>query len=200
LSTDRTWVATTYALRASERGRVLAQREAEVGDTAMLREQQPLVHRVLGEILLAEHKPLEAMVEFRQGDVAPDGPVDECIICLPYSLARSFDAAGNADSAIVMYERYLTTPYAFRVSFELLDPVRLAAVYQRLGELYEQQAQRRLSRTTRRSSTCGRTPTPNCSLVWPTRGVECRSFAPDRAPRVTPVRRLRSMYLASKPG
>ena len=134
-------VATAYARAGRpERGRaILAQRQAEVGDTAMLREQQPLVHRVIGELLLAEEKPLEAMVEFRQGDVAADGPTDECIICLPYSLARSFDAAGNADSAIVMYERYVTTPFAFRVGFELIDPVRLAAAYQRLGELYEQQ-------------------------------------------------------------
>jgi hypothetical protein len=37
-----------------------------------------------------------------------------------------------------MYEKYLATPFAFRVAFELLDPVQLARVYERLGQLYEQ--------------------------------------------------------------
>jgi hypothetical protein len=89
--------------------------------------------------LLAENKPAEAMAEFRKGDVAPDGPVDECSICLPYDLARGYDAAKQADSAIVMYERYVTTPFAFRVTFEQMDPMLLAGVHHRLGELYEQQ-------------------------------------------------------------
>jgi tetratricopeptide (TPR) repeat protein len=134
-------VATAYARAGRpDRGRaILAQRQSEVTDTAMLREESPRVHRVLGELLLAEKKPLEAMEEFRKGDVAPDGPVDECIICLPYSLARSYDAAGQADSAIVMYERYVGTPFAWRVSFELVDPVQLPGVYERLATLYEKQ-------------------------------------------------------------
>ena len=134
-------IAKTYARAARpDRARmILAQRQAEVTDTALLREQQPLVHSALGEILLAENKPAEAMAEFRKGDVAPDGPVDECSICLPFNLARGYDAAKQADSAIVMYERYIATPYAFRVALEPEDPMLLAGVHHRLGELYEQQ-------------------------------------------------------------
>jgi len=134
-------LATTYARAARpDRARmILAQRQAEVTDTALLRDQQPLVHTALGEILLAENKPGEAMAEFRKGDVRPDGPVDECAVCLPYNLARGYDAAKQADSAIVMYERYITTPYMYKVSLEQMDPMLLAGVHHRLGELYEQQ-------------------------------------------------------------
>ena len=139
-------VATAYARAGHpERARaMLADYDREVRDTALRRTQQPQLHTALGEIALAENKPVDAIAEFRRGDVLPDGPANECTICLTINLARSFDAARQSDSAIVMYERYLSTPMFERIDVPLfsefadpLDPVFLPGVHRRLGELYE---------------------------------------------------------------
>jgi eukaryotic-like serine/threonine-protein kinase len=102
------------------------------------------VHEALGEIALAENKSAEAIVEFRRADVLPDGPATACPICLPVNLARAFDAAHQSDSAIVMYEKYISTPYLERLDPPLfvqfvdpVDPIFLAGVHHRLGELHE---------------------------------------------------------------
>jgi serine/threonine protein kinase len=50
--------------------------------------------------------------------------------------ARAFDAAGQRDSAMVMYERYLATPFWIKLKVEL-DPMSRPAVHERLGQLYE---------------------------------------------------------------
>ena len=92
---------------------------------------------MLGEIALASGKPREALDEFRRGDIGFDGaPADECAPCLPFDLARAYDAAGKPDSAAMMFERYLSTPAWFKMDADL-DPVRLPAIRERLGQLYE---------------------------------------------------------------
>jgi tetratricopeptide (TPR) repeat protein len=91
-------------------------------------------------IALADHKPQDAIAEFRKGDMAPDGPANRCTICLPTLLARAFDAANQPDSAIAAYERYISTPYSFRL-FDDLDPTTLAPTHERLGQLYEAKGQ-----------------------------------------------------------
>jgi tetratricopeptide (TPR) repeat protein len=117
---------------------MLARYRAEVTDTAILREQEADLHSVLGEIALAENRPIDALVEFRRGDIGYDGrPADECAPCLSFDLARAFDAAGRADSAIVMYEQYLATPYWQKMSAGL-DPSLVPKIRERLGQLYEQ--------------------------------------------------------------
>jgi tetratricopeptide (TPR) repeat protein len=131
--------ATALARTASaEKARAMVARyRAEVTDTSIRRWQQALLHDVLGEIALAERKPQEAIVEFRKGDRGYDGfPANECAPCLSFNLARAFDAAGQADSATVMYERYLSTPYWNRLLPDL-DPVRVPAIRERLGQIYE---------------------------------------------------------------
>jgi tetratricopeptide (TPR) repeat protein len=139
-------VARTYArLGHADRARaILTEFERDVRDTAFKRKQQPALHEVLGEIALAENKPADAIVEFRRGDVLPDGPANACQVCLPVNIARAFDAAHERDSAIVMYEKYVTTPYFERLDIPLfvqfvdpVDPVFLAGVRRRLGALYE---------------------------------------------------------------
>ena len=116
---------------------MLARYRAEVTDTAMRREQQADLHTAQGEIALAERRTAEALTEFLRGDVGYDGqPANECAPCLPFNLARSHDAAGQSDSAIVMFERYLATPYWFKI-VPGLDPVRKPAIHERLGQLYE---------------------------------------------------------------
>ena len=130
--------ATAYALagRPDKARRVLEQYQRDMIDTAMLRLQAPAYHAALAELALAEHKPLDALAEFRRGDVAPDGyPSGECVPCFSFSLARAFDAAEMPDSAIAMYERYLATPY-WAKPLEI-DNLALAGTHKRLGELYE---------------------------------------------------------------
>ena len=106
-------------------------------DTSLRRVQESALHNALGEIALAEGKPLDAIAEFRRGDVASDGaPASECAGCLAFDVARAYDAARRPDSAAAYFERYLATPYWARASLEL-DPVRVPAIRERLGQLYE---------------------------------------------------------------
>jgi hypothetical protein len=114
----------------------MAAYRAAVTDTAALRVQSAGVHTALGEIALAERRPDRALAEFRRGDTAYDGhPATECAPCLPLELARAFDAAGQADSAIAAYEQFIATPYYNRLVEA--DPLGLALAHERLGELFE---------------------------------------------------------------
>ncbi len=115
----------------------VARYRKDVTDTSLFRAEEAELHRAMGEIALAEGKPRVALDEFRRGDVGYDGvPADECAPCLPFNLARAYDSANVADSAIVMYERYLATPYWLRF-LPQLDPVRVPMIHERLGQLYE---------------------------------------------------------------
>lgn len=106
-------------------------------DTSIRRVQQPRLHDALADIELAGGKPLDAVAEFRRGDIAFDGaPADECAPCLSFNLGRAFDAAGKADSATAAFERYLATPYWLKGDVEF-DPLRVPAIRERLGQLYE---------------------------------------------------------------
>ena len=116
---------------------MLARYRSEMTDTSIRRVQEPELHRTLAEIALAEGKPLDAVTEFRRGDVGYDGaPADECAPCLPFNLARAYDAAGQPDSAALSFERYLSTPY-WRKAEPDMDPIRLPAIRERLAQLYE---------------------------------------------------------------
>ena len=99
--------------------------------------------RAMGEIAFAERRYGEALAWFRAhaGARGDDSDRGSCAICpLPHT-ARAYDAAGNADSAIAVYERYLRTPSAWRGSVEA-DQFYLAGVLERLGELYEARGER----------------------------------------------------------
>jgi len=116
---------------------MLERYRVEMTDTSIARVQANQVHYALGEIALASGKPRDALEEFRRADIGYDGaPADECAPCLPFDLARAYDAAGRPDSAAIMFERYLATPFAFKVDAEL-DPTRVPAIRERLGQLYE---------------------------------------------------------------
>ncbi|HEY6827107.1 MAG TPA: hypothetical protein VI259_09620, partial [Gemmatimonadaceae bacterium] len=130
--------ATLARIGSADRARAMLTRyRAEMTDTSLLRAQQPDVHRVLAEIALATGNTTEALAEFRRSDRGSDGfPVDECAPCLSFDLGRVFDAARMPDSAAFYFERYLATPYAFKL-FSEMDPVRLPAIRERLGQLYE---------------------------------------------------------------
>jgi eukaryotic-like serine/threonine-protein kinase len=128
-------IADEYALanRVDRARAILAEYAAEVKDTTLLRYDQPDMRAALGEIALAEHRPEDALKEFARADTAADGYPVACPLCFPLRAARAYDAAGNHDSAIAMYERY--EGVMFRAN--QLDLYFRPLVYKRLGELYE---------------------------------------------------------------
>jgi tetratricopeptide (TPR) repeat protein len=141
---DRPYLTAATALafsgRAEKARAMVARYRAEMTDTSIVRAQASDLHAVLAEIALASKNPREALTEFRRADVGYDGaPANECAPCLPFNLGRAYDAAGKPDSAALMFERYLSTPfYRKPVDFDL-DPVRLPVIRERLGQLYEGQ-------------------------------------------------------------
>jgi eukaryotic-like serine/threonine-protein kinase len=88
--------------------------------------------RLRGSILLARRRYLEAQAELRLA-----AEREECTLCSLPALARSYDLAGQADSAAAVYERYLRTPWMKRLE---LDATELGAVCLRLGELYQERS------------------------------------------------------------
>jgi tetratricopeptide (TPR) repeat protein len=108
--------------------RVLAQMSAALPpEAANLPDNDP--RSVQGLIALAEHRPAEAAPLLLAA-----GARSECDICSLPDLGRAYDALGQADSALAVYQRYVSSasPRKFFV-----DPLFLAGTLKRLGELYE---------------------------------------------------------------
>jgi tetratricopeptide (TPR) repeat protein len=130
-------IASIYAQagRPDKAKAVLAQRAADIRDTAWLRSEEPLAHRVLGDIAVAEGHPTDAIREFWKGDSLADGPYDDCDACTFLSVARAYDKANVPDSSITYFEKYFASGYYLRLS--VLDLAYRAPAARRLGELYE---------------------------------------------------------------
>ena len=138
---DRPYFTAAVALavtnNAAKARAMLGRYRSEITDTTLRRAQEADEHVALGYVALAEGKPQAALTEFRRGDVGYDGkPANECAPCLPLNLARAFEAAGQRDSAAVMYERYLAAPSWFKLDAKL-DPANRPVVHEHLGQLYE---------------------------------------------------------------
>jgi tetratricopeptide (TPR) repeat protein len=86
-----------------------------------------------GEIALAAHDYPTAQSELRFSQT------QGCAVCDLPMLGRAFDLGGTPDSAIAVYERYITTKWPDRGD---PDAAFLPAVHKRLGELYEAKGQR----------------------------------------------------------
>ena len=133
------WAATMMARAGKpDRARQLLARfraDDPSGATAPMN-QQPLAV-VNGEIALAEGKIAEAGQQFRAGDLREDGAPTQCEACTLFNLARTFDQAGQPDSAVAYFERYLAIPAPRRVDFQAL-----ATVEKRLGELHDSRHER----------------------------------------------------------
>ncbi|QJR37911.1 serine/threonine-protein kinase [Gemmatimonas groenlandica] len=88
----------------------------------------PQVATARGEIAIAERRGADAIREFTAG------ADPYCRACTTGDLARAYDLAGRADSAVMYYERYVmsTSQRASRHHMR-----HLARAYRRLGELYE---------------------------------------------------------------
>ena len=95
--------------------------------------------RVMGWILLAEGKLLDAVTEFRGGQMASDGPTDLSPIGADAEVGLAFERAGRPDSAIVAYEHYLNSPDPDRF-FD--DGLKLAWVLEHVAALYDAKGKR----------------------------------------------------------
>jgi tetratricopeptide (TPR) repeat protein len=127
-------VAYAEAGRPDKARAMLAEYDAEVHDSTFRQNATAFIHVILGEIALAEKRPLDAVREFWKSDSLPDGPLNDCVMCVEVRLGRAFDFANLPDSAIVHWERYVSAPYPGRSG---IDATYLAGVRKRLGELYE---------------------------------------------------------------
>ena len=67
----------------------------------------------------------------------------------------------------MMFERYLSTPFWLKADADM-DGVRLPAIRERLGQLYEGKgsAAKAIENYRAFTSRCGRVPTRSCSHVW----------------------------------
>jgi tetratricopeptide (TPR) repeat protein len=86
-----------------------------------------------GFIAMGEKRYAEAIRAFQEADRG------NCPACALPDLANAYDLAGQSDSAITAYERYLTTLDPFRWE---VDQWFLAGTHKRLGELYEARGDR----------------------------------------------------------
>jgi tetratricopeptide (TPR) repeat protein len=97
-------------------------------------------HHMLGDIAMAERRYEDAQREYRDADRGP------CTVCILPRLASAYDLAGERDSAVAIFTRYLETPDAFRFPVQQLsgagDAEFLAISNRRLGELWEQKGDR----------------------------------------------------------
>jgi tetratricopeptide (TPR) repeat protein/predicted Ser/Thr protein kinase len=136
--------ARAYALAGRpDRGQALMERLLSAPiDSANRRAGRPFAENVWATIALAEGRPREAITRYRKSDSLPDGPAHGCAICPLYDLGTAFEAAGEADSAIAMFEAYVRTPSTDRQDTRgwphaVSTPHRLPLVHERLGKLYE---------------------------------------------------------------
>jgi tetratricopeptide (TPR) repeat protein len=95
----------------------------------MRRADEPALHRARGDLALAEGRIDDAIREYRLGDEGP------CELCMGFQLGRAYDMAGQPDSAIANYERYVTGHSTWAI---YAHSYQLAPAYERLGALYEQ--------------------------------------------------------------
>ncbi|MEO8452217.1 MAG: BTAD domain-containing putative transcriptional regulator [Gemmatimonadota bacterium] len=85
--------------------------------------------RAEGAAELAEHRYKQAVVT-----LARAVEVSDCAVCALPDLARAYDLVGRPDSAIVVYQRYLQTPWSDWMG---ADGEFRVPVYRRLAELYD---------------------------------------------------------------
>jgi eukaryotic-like serine/threonine-protein kinase len=81
-----------------------------------------------GHVALAERRYTDAVRAYQDADVGP------CTSCAPPLIARAFDLAGQVDSAIVYFERFVNDPLPVRT---ITTPLYRAGAHKRLGELHE---------------------------------------------------------------
>ena len=95
---------------------------------------------VMGWIFVAEGRPLDAVMEFRSGQMVSDGTAGPSPIAADAEIGLAFERAGLPDSAIVAYEHYVNTPDPDRFFH---DGLKLAWVLDHVARLYEASGKRK---------------------------------------------------------
>jgi DNA-binding SARP family transcriptional activator/TolB-like protein len=103
--------------------------EADANDKELGRTTPPERTWARGVLALAEGRSADAQLQLRQ---AADAIV--CTICALPDLARADEAVVKPEAAVVVYERYLATPWFWRYE---PDAVELGRTMQRLAALYD---------------------------------------------------------------
>jgi hypothetical protein len=117
-----------------ERARTILDSVMAAADSVSRRALHSHQRVALGEIAIAEGRPVDAMAAFRWSDVAADGlPASACVVCVLPALARAAERAGWADSSRALWERYVTTPSDMRLES---DSWFLAMAYRELHRLH----------------------------------------------------------------
>jgi tetratricopeptide (TPR) repeat protein len=107
--------------------------EADV-EPALRRINEPMLRWTWGHVALADRRFPEAIAAFRAYLSSPAN----CLPCGQAALALAYDRAGQADSAIAAYKRYVETPGSRLGDLSFLDDeTQLAPALRRLGELYQ---------------------------------------------------------------
>ncbi|HET9038766.1 MAG TPA: protein kinase [Gemmatimonadales bacterium] len=110
-------------------------REAEAAVPEPIRRGEARRWFAAGALAEAEGHPAEAVSAYRKWYE----DAGECTACGLFDLARLADRAGQADSAIALYERAFVAPGMSRI---MLDAFQLAPALKRSGELYEAKGDR----------------------------------------------------------
>ena len=128
-------LAEAYAVAGNlERARELLAEGERVLDPGLLRQLRSSYHSARGYIALAEGRSSDAVTEFKLMDAELG-----CIICPLHGMGTAYRLANEPDSAIAVFERYVSTP---RAGGLMQDVVWLPSVYVHLGELYEERGDR----------------------------------------------------------
>jgi tetratricopeptide (TPR) repeat protein len=130
--------------RAERARALLGEYEREI-EPRLRRIEEPMRRWAWGQVAMAEGRFVEAIAQFQAYVPTPRS----CLPCGQSALAQAYDRQGNVDSAIAVYERYLSTPSFYRLNEQGIfatDATQLAPACKRLGELYEQRGDRAKAR------------------------------------------------------
>jgi len=133
----RNSVVRAYAAAGEpEKARAYYQAMYTAMDTAMRRSVSAALHVDRARIAMAERQYPTAVKEFTAADTEYDGRPVACGACRLPELGFAYDLAGDHAAAVRTFEQYVSSPGSQRIG---TDPYYLAAVYKRLGELYDEQ-------------------------------------------------------------
>jgi hypothetical protein len=140
-SNNMLWAASLYGLAGNpiSARRTLEVWNAAVPDSLQGELQRADVRATMAEVAIAEGRVPSAIDDIIAADKMGDAPRGPDAEWLPLAMARMFDRAAQADSAIVWYERFLEAP---RLPVSGFDALWLPHVYDRLSVLHEAKGNR----------------------------------------------------------